>query len=165
MGTYKLSEYVETAYNKKPVERTSFDKDVIKVDERVNVFYMAISGDFLTAFPEPDHPDNKWHNAKDPYSVFDSTDAGFVSNILPVYYRTVIDAMSSNNWAEADSTLGYLKTFQNRYGAEVIPPKLKTQLEITYNNINIFKRLFPFYGADWFNFHYRSLYAGPQQES
>jgi cytochrome c-type biogenesis protein CcsB len=146
MGTYKLSEYVEAAYNKKPVERTSFDKDVIKVDERVNVFYMAISGDFLTAFPEPRHPDNKWHNTKEPYSVFDSTDADFVSNILPVYYRTVIDAMSSNNWAEADSTLGYLKTFQNRYGAEVIPQKMKTQLEITYNKINIFKKLFPFYG-------------------
>jgi len=146
MGSYKLSELVEAAYNKKPVERTSFDKDVIKVDERVNVFYMAISGDFLAAFPEPGHPNNKWHNAGNPYTVFDSTDAGFVENILPVYYRTVIEAMSSNNWADADSTLGYLKTFQERYGAEVIPSNLKTRLEITYNNINIFKRLFPFYG-------------------
>lgn len=146
MGTYKLSEHVDAAYNKKPVERTSFDKDVIKVDERVNIFYMAVSGDFLTVFPEPGHPDNKWHTAEDPYSVFDSTDAGFVTNILPVYYRDVVDAMSSNDWAQADSMLGYLKTFQDRNGAEVIPSKLKTQLEITYNNINIFKRLFPFYG-------------------
>jgi cytochrome c-type biogenesis protein CcsB len=146
MGSYKLAEQVDAAYNKKPAERTSFDKDVIKVDERVNVFYMAISGDFLAVFPEPRHPNNKWHTDNDPYSVFDSTDAGFVSNILPVYYQAVIGAMSSNDWAEADSTLGYLKTFQERYGAEIIPPKLKTQLEITYNNINIFKRLFPFYG-------------------
>jgi len=146
-GTYKLSELVDAAYNKKPVERTSLDKDVIKVDERVNVFYMTISGDFLTAFPEKGHPDNKWHNAKDPYTVFDSTDAGFVSNILPVYYQSVVKAMNSNRWAEADSTLGYLKAFQTRYGAQVIPPALKTRLEITYNNINIFKRLFPFYGA------------------
>jgi cytochrome c-type biogenesis protein CcsB len=146
-GSYKLSALVDAAYNKKPVERTSLDKDVIKVDERVNVFYMTISGDFLTAFPEKGHPENKWHNAKDPYTVFDSTDAGFVNNILPVYYRSVINAMNSNNWAEADSTLGYLKTFQARYGSRVIPPELKTRLEITYNNINIFKRLFPFYGA------------------
>jgi cytochrome c-type biogenesis protein CcsB len=147
MGTYKLADIVDAAYNKKPVQRTSLDKDVIKVDERVNVFYMAISGDFLTVFPEKSHPENKWHNAKDPYTVFDSTDAGFVSNILPVYYQSVIKAMKSNNWAEADSTLGYLKTFQTRYGAKVMPPELKTRLEITYNNINIFKRLFPFYGA------------------
>jgi cytochrome c-type biogenesis protein CcsB len=147
MGTYKLSELVEAAYNKKPVERTSLDKDLIKVDERVNVFYMAIIGDFLTAFPEKGHPGNKWHNAKDPYTVFDSTDAGFVSNILPVYYHSVINAMNSGNWSEADSTLGYLKTFQVRYGSQVMPPHLKTRLEIAYNEINIFKRLFPFYGA------------------
>jgi cytochrome c-type biogenesis protein CcsB len=146
-GTYKLSEAVNTAYEKKPVKRTSFDKDVIKVDERVNVFYMAISGDFLTTFPEPGHPNSKWHNAENPYSSFDSTDAAFVANILPVYYGAVADAMETNNWSQADSTLVYLKTFQNRYGAEVMPSKTKSNLEILYNNTNIFKRLFPIYGT------------------
>jgi cytochrome c-type biogenesis protein CcsB len=147
MGSYKLSEYVNSAYNKKPVERTSFDKDLIKVDERVNVFYMAISGDYLTAFPAPGHPGQKWHTAENPYSNFDSTDAAFVGNILPVYYRSVIDAMGSNNWSNADSTLGYLKTFQNKYGADVMPPETKSLLEVTYNKIDIFKRLFPIYGT------------------
>jgi cytochrome c-type biogenesis protein CcsB len=147
MGFYKLSEHVNTAYNKKPVERNSFDKDVIKVDERVNIFFMAISGDFLTAFPVPGHPDNKWHTAEDPYSTFDTVDAQFVGNILPVYYGTVVDAMSTNDWSQADSTLGYLKTFQNRYGLEIMPTTLKSRLEIIYNNTNIFKRLFPLYGT------------------
>jgi cytochrome c-type biogenesis protein CcsB len=145
MGFYKLSEHINAAYNKKPVERNSFDKDVIKVDERVNIFFMAVSGDFLTAFPVPGHPNNKWHNADDPYSTFDSTDAMFVGNILPVYYGAVIDAMSSNNWSQADSTLIYLKTFQNRYGAEIMPDRAKSQLEIIYNKANVFKRLFPIY--------------------
>jgi cytochrome c-type biogenesis protein CcsB len=146
MGSYKLSEYIDEAQNKKPVERTSFDKDVIKVDERVNIFFMAVQGDFLTAFPVPGHPENKWHTAKDPYSTFDTTDARFVGNILPVYYTTVVDAMSSDNWSEADTTLGYLKAFQQRYGSSIMSSDLKTKLEITYNNTNIFKRLFPFYG-------------------
>jgi cytochrome c-type biogenesis protein CcsB len=147
MGFYKLSEYINTAHNKKPVERTSFDKDVIKVDERVNIFFMAVSGDFLISFPEPGHPNKKWHTAEDPYSNFDSTDAEFVGNILPVYYGAVVDAMSSNDWSQADSTLVYLQTFQNRYGVDVMPSTLKTRLEIIYNKVNIFKRLFPIYGA------------------
>lgn len=147
MGSYKLSQHVDEAYNKKPVERNSFDKDVIKVDERVNVFYMAITGDYLTAFPVPGHPNNKWHNAEDPYSTFDTVDAEFVGNILPVYYGAVIDAMSSNNWAQADSSLGYLKTFQNRYGLDVMPSTTKSKLEVFYNNANIFKKLFPLYGT------------------
>ena len=140
MGYYLLSEHVNTALNKKPVERTSFDKDVIKVDERVNIFFMAISGDFLNIFPEPGHPNNKWHNAKDPYSTFDSTDAGFVANILPVYSSAVIQGMQTGNWAEADANLGYLKVFQEKYGNTVMPSKSKTNLEIFYNKINIFKK-------------------------
>jgi cytochrome c-type biogenesis protein CcsB len=147
MGFYKLSEHVNAAYNKKPVERTSFDKDVIKVDERVNIFYMAIMGDFLTIFPEPGHPNHKWHTPEDPYSSFDSTDAEFIANVMPLYLGAVMKAGESGNWAEADTNLGYIKIFQERYGATVIPPKAKTSLEITYNNINIFKRLFPFYGT------------------
>jgi cytochrome c-type biogenesis protein CcsB len=146
-GSYKLSDYVNTAYNKKPVERNGFDKDVIKVDERVNVFFMAVSGDYLTAFPKPGNPDQKWHTAENPYTNFDSIDAAFVENILPVYYRNVIDAMQTNNWIQADSALGYLKTFQDRYGAQIMPSKSKTLLEVTYNKIDIFKRLFPIYGA------------------
>ncbi len=152
MGFYKLSEHVNTAYNKKPVERNSFDKDVIKVDERVNIFFMAISGDFLTVFPEPGHPNHKWHSPEDPYTYFDSTDAEFISNVIPLYYNSVIKAMESGNWTEADTNLGYIKIFQDRYGATVMPHKAKTRLEIAYNNINIFKRLFPFYGAFGFLF-------------
>jgi cytochrome c-type biogenesis protein CcsB len=147
MGFYKLSEHVDEAYNKKPVERTSFDKDVIKVDERVNIFFMAVSGDFLNAFPEPGHPENKWHTANDPFSTFDTADAQFVSNILPLYYGSVVDAMSTNNWSQADSTLVYLKTFQERYGKQVMPSPMKSRLEIFYNNANVFKRLFPLYGT------------------
>ena len=152
MGTYKLSQYIETANNKKPVERNSFDKDVIKVDERVNVFYMAILGDYLTAFPEPGHPNNKWHNAEDPYSTFDSTDAAFVENILPLYAGAVNEAIMTNDWSQADTVLAYLKTFQERYGAQVMPSETKTSLEILYNNTNIFKRLFPIYGTIGFIF-------------
>lgn len=147
MGTYKLSDAVNVAYNKKPVERNSFDKDVIKVDERVNIFFMAISGDFLTVFPEPGHPNSKWHTAENPYDNFDSTDAAFVENILPVYYDAVMESMSYNDWSAADSALSYLQTFQERYGKEVMPSKAKTRLEIAYNNANIFKRLFPIYGT------------------
>ncbi|MBP6870930.1 MAG: cytochrome c biogenesis protein CcsA [Bacteroidales bacterium] len=151
-GFYKLSQHIEASSNKKPVERNSFDKDVIKVDERVNIFYMAILGDFLTAFPEPGHPNHKWHTAEKPYESFDSTDAAFVENILPLYYGAVHEAMVTNDWSQADTVLSYLKTYQQRYGEQVMPSSTKTRLEILYNNTNIFKRLFPIYGTIGFIF-------------
>ena len=43
-GGYRLSSYVEKAYAKPASERTRFDKEVIKVDERVNICYMMSKG-------------------------------------------------------------------------------------------------------------------------
>jgi cytochrome c-type biogenesis protein CcsB len=145
-GYYKLFDQINAAYAKKPAERNTFDKDVMKVDERVNIFFMAISGDFLTIFPEPGHPENKWHNPSDPYSYFDSTEALFIDNIMPMYYNAVIEAMRSDDWAPADTLLGYLKLFQNRHGESLVPAQAKLKAEILYNNINIFNRLYQLYG-------------------
>ena len=44
-GTYKLSKYVSAAYNKKPAKRGMFDKDIIAVDEKLNICYMLYNGE------------------------------------------------------------------------------------------------------------------------
>ena len=149
-GRYKLSSLIDQAYNKKPVERTSFDKDVIKVDERVNIVYMVYSGDFMRLFPIPGHPNDKWVTDDDVYDHFDSTDAGFVENILPLYYSGVNQGIQTGNWKTANEYLGYVKEFQRRYGEEIIPPVAKIKLEIAYNKFNVFKKLFPFYALTGF---------------
>ncbi len=53
-GNYKLSEQVNSAYAKAPGERNKMDKEVMKVDERVNIVYMIYKGDFLKLFPLKD---------------------------------------------------------------------------------------------------------------
>ena len=144
-GNYKLSQFVDVAYNKSPAERGSFDKDIIKVDERVNIIYMVFKGEILTIFPKSGDPDQKWYHGFNPSRVFDSVDAGFVENIQPLYYSSVSEAIVSGEWDKANEYLGYLKQFQRKYGSDVIPASNKTNLEILYNKVNIFKRLFPVY--------------------
>ena len=39
---YKLQNDLETVYSKPPSERSRFDKDLIKLDEQVNVFYQLV---------------------------------------------------------------------------------------------------------------------------
>ena len=41
--------------------------------------------------------------------------------------------------------LNGIKKFQRTYGEEVLPSSTKTSLEISFNKLNIFERLFPFY--------------------
>ena len=50
-GSYKIADEVNSAYSKAPGERNKMDKEVMKIDERVNIIYMIFKGDFLKLFP------------------------------------------------------------------------------------------------------------------
>ena len=47
---------VQESYNKKQTLRNKFDKEIINVDERVNICYQIFNGDFLKIFPIPNDP-------------------------------------------------------------------------------------------------------------
>lgn len=141
-GRYKLVDYANQAHNKKPAMRSAFDKDIIKVDERVNICYTIYTGGFLKIFPLKDDPNQSWYSTQSS-NKFDSTDIGFVSNILPMYF----EAVNNGNQNDIKQYLESIKDFQQKFGSQVAPSKTKVKLEILYNKINIFKRLFPFYGS------------------
>ncbi len=145
-GQYKISEYVERAYAKKPANQSKFDKDAMQVDERVNIFYMVYNGSFLTAFPVPGHDNYKWITPSNADQIEDEEERLFVSNIVSMYLEEVRKAVSSGNWAAADEHLGYILKFQEKYGSDIMPRPSKVNLEIFYNEFNIFKRLSGYYG-------------------
>ncbi len=140
-GSYKLNKFVEEAYNKQPQNRGKFDKDVIAVDERINLCYLIFSGGFLRLFPLANDSNNVWH----PYTkneLFSSNDSLFVTNIMSMYFNAVKSAKANDDWETATEILNYIQKFQEKYGAAVIPATYKTELEVLYNNVQIFARLF-----------------------
>ena len=143
---YLISSYVETAYSKKPAEQSKFDKEVLKVDERVNIFYMVYSGTFLRIFPVPGDENHKWVTAGESKKYFSDDEEVFVRGILPMYYGEVEKATKSGDWSTADEYLDHIKSFQKKYGSKIMPPASKVKLEILYNKVNIFKRLSGYYG-------------------
>ena len=145
-GKYLISDYVENAYAKKPSEQNKFDKEVMKVDERVNIFYMMYTGTFLNAFPVPGQPNHKWITAAESDEISKEDERLFVSSIFSMYFDEVARAVESGNWTEADKHLQYIKQYQKQNGANAVPSDKKIDLEITYNKINIFSRLAMFYG-------------------
>ena len=143
-GTYKLSKFVEEAYNKQPRNRDKFDKDVIAVDERINLCYLIFNGGFLRLFPLANDSNNVWH----PYSkneLFSSNDSLFVTNIMSMYFNTIKSAKENKDWATATEILDYIQKFQEKYGAKVIPATYKTKWEVYYNNLQPFSKLFMSY--------------------
>jgi cytochrome c-type biogenesis protein CcsB len=145
-GGYKIGDYVEKAYAKKPSLQNKFDKEVMKVDERVNIFYMVYSGTFLTVFPVPGDENHKWVGSKESTEFFTGEESLFVGGIFSMYFEEVRKAVESGNWTAANDHLDYIIQFQQKYGAKIIPSDSKVNLEIFYNKFDVFKRLSMYYG-------------------
>ena len=143
-GNYKIATQLEEAY--RAGIPNQFQKDFIEVDRRVNLLYSALEGKVLRIFPIPDDENNKWVSYPElEEAQFTGTDSLYVSNVLPLYFRSLRLAKTTQDYTEADELLESLKGFQQRYGDKVLPSEDRIQVEITYNKYDIFKKLFSWY--------------------
>ena len=140
-NTYRLRNDVQEAYSKPEAQRNRFDKEVIKVDERVNICFMIISGDLLRIFPFRDQS-GKWGKPKQavPYTKTQE-DSLFVANVL----HRIRQASVQNNISEAKRYIHSIKDYQRKYASYPLPSASKVKSEIIYYKSRIFERLFPFY--------------------
>ena len=141
MGNYKLNNLVQQSYNKKQTLRNKLDKEIINVDERVNVCYQIFNGGFLKIFPVPNDPQKTWVTHDMLPQTMKKQEIDFASNILTLYYEAYNNSITSGNWSKPDEYLGYIKKYQTTYGADIIPSNTKIKLEVIYNNWNIFGKL------------------------
>src|SRR5690606_1983386 len=143
-GSYKLSKYLEDAYQ--AAIPNQFQKDFIETDRRVNLLYNALQGNLLRIFPIPGHENNKWVSfpeAKE--SGFKGMDSLYTQQILPIYMGAIREAKQSGDYSQAKELLESIKGFQRKFGAEVVPSENKIQAEILYNKYDIFRNLFWMY--------------------
>jgi cytochrome c-type biogenesis protein CcsB len=139
-GQYKLGAKVQAAYNKKPVHQNKYDKEIIAVDERVNVIYMVFTGEFLKIFPDPKDSMHEWYSPTSQINI-NGDDSLFIKKSVVMLGQS----LAHNQIDMANNYIDGIKKYQAKFGSEVMPSKAKLKTEILYNNINIFKRLFPFY--------------------
>jgi len=144
-GNYRLNEKVQQAYNKKQTLRNKLDKEIMNVDERVNICYQIFNGDFLKIFPVPNDERKTWVTSTTLPQTMKKEEADFAGNILNMYYESYLQAEVSGNWSKADENLGYIKKYQRTYGADIIPSSTKISIEILYNEWNIFGKLAKIY--------------------
>lgn len=145
-GSYKLSSYINAAYQKKPAERGTLDKDVITTDERVNVFYMAMKFEFMRIFPIPETENKGWKAPSGPFNEFRGQDSVFVSSVFNYYLSSLKAGIKTGNYDDADLMLQGIKQFQDKKSPHQLANLDKMNFEITYNKVNIFDRLFASYG-------------------
>ncbi len=141
--SYKISNDVNEAYSKAPGERTKTDKEIMKIDERVNIVYMIYQGNFLKLFPLKDGTNN-WGSPQEALiKAVSSEDSLYLQSILPV----LADAIQTNNIASVRQVAESISGYQARFAEYDLPSDTRTNAELLYYKLSIFERLFPFYAT------------------
>ncbi|MCL6266160.1 cytochrome c biogenesis protein CcsA [Flagellimonas myxillae] len=147
-GGYKLESYLmDATITNNP---NKFQKDFIKVHERLGLLGKALDGSILKVFPLLNDENNKWISAVEfrsgQFHVSDSLYANFIKNSMPYYLGTLQSSIKTGDYSQPEKLLEAFKQNQRNHGIEVLPSETKIKAEIIYNKLDIFNRLFRYYG-------------------
>ena len=137
-GNYKIKPFVDRAYGKAPGKRTTFDKEIIKIDERINISLGIFGGHFLRIFPKNNDPDNRWYSTANKEVLFEQEDAILFRNFSKKYFNQLQESIEQQNWFDANETIQLVKGFQQQKAKSHLISISKVNWEIWYNDHPIF---------------------------
>lgn len=139
-GNYKLIDQVKAAFAKMPAFRNLYEKELINLDERVNICFMVINGEMLALFPGPTKAD-KWVAPGSTPVGLSSGDSLFVSRGFELLKETI----NGKGGVSGRQIMASIATYQAKFAASYLPSASRKNMEIFYNSLNPFKRVFPLY--------------------
>ncbi|MEM7657930.1 MAG: cytochrome c biogenesis protein ResB, partial [Bacteroidota bacterium] len=132
-GSYKLRDAVRAAHNRAQADRGKLDKELLKIDERVNILRMAFTGSLLSVVPNPSDPNNQWLSAQSDHQhqAESESDQYFhiAQNFFQAYHAALQTGIAEGSYAQADQLLTELAGFQTQQGGEIMPSATKIQSE------------------------------------
>jgi cytochrome c-type biogenesis protein CcsB len=137
-GNYKLDAKLEEAYQKSPAERNRFDKDLIKLDEQVNIVHQLIYYQMLNIFPRKDDTNHHWYAAGDDLTGFSQQDSLLLTSLFFTYLEDIQTGVKEGSWQKANESLGMIETYQAKNKTIDIDTK-KIATELKYNKMNPFR--------------------------
>ncbi len=139
-GAYKLMDQVKAAFAKMPAFRNVFEKELINLDERVNICFMVINGDMFSLFPGRTKAD-KWLAVGSSPVGLASADSLFINR----GFQLLKESLNGQGGVNSRQILASIAAYQLKNAGAYLPSESKKSVEIFYNSFNPFKRVFPLY--------------------
>ncbi|MEW7291642.1 cytochrome c biogenesis protein [Aquimarina sp. 2304DJ70-9] len=144
-GTYKLTPYLERASSTNTP--SSFEKDFLKTHEKFYLLNQALGGGILKVFPVPGDEGNKWVSPPELNEYkFTGMDSVYTRQIIQIYKQSLHQARQTGDYSKPDQYVESMKSFQKKFGSEVVPTDKKIKAEIALNKYDIFRTLYRYYG-------------------
>jgi len=150
-GEYILQDHVSRAYNTPQRDRGALEKELLKLDEKVNICNMIFSGSFMKMFPIPGDKNNTWEAPGEGHQ-HDQANESVAQRFYEAYMPTLQGAMANNDWSTANELITELGKYQQKNGGAILPAGGKVKAELFYNKAHIFGKLGSAYGLLGFAF-------------
>ena len=138
-GDYKLQEKIGEIYQKTSSERNKFEKDLLKLDEQISIFFQLLNYRMLNIFPCKDNSEHKWYAPGDNFENFNRRDSLFVSSIMSLYLSSLRIGLETGDWEKANEALNKINIFQQEKDIDSRINVKKIKAELLYNKLNIFR--------------------------
>ena len=139
---YLLAKESEKALLTKPIERGTYEKDIIKVDEKLNIIYSVFNGALLNIFPkvydEQSVDDNfKWYSPIEAMQEFSGQNQAAIGSVVRGLFNSTMDF----DWNSANNYIDMIALYQDKVGTDIKPTASKVNAEIVFNKLDIFFNL------------------------
>ncbi|WP_066359943.1 cytochrome c biogenesis protein CcsA [Aliarcobacter cryaerophilus] len=139
---YLLAKESEKALLTKPIERGTYEKDIIKVDEKLNIIYSVFNGALLNIFPkvydERSVDDNfKWYSPIEAMQEFSGQNQAAIGSVVRGLFNSTMDF----DWNSANNYIDMIALYQDKVGTDIKPTASKINAEIVFNKLDIFFNL------------------------
>ena len=139
---YLLTKESEKALLTKPIERGTYEKDIIKVDEKLNIIYSVFNGALLNIFPkvydEQSADDNfKWYSPLEAMQEFSGQNQAAIGSVV----RGLFNSTMNFDWNSANNYIDMIALYQDKVGTDIKPTASKVNAEIVFNKLDIFFNL------------------------
>ena len=126
------------SFSKRKADQSNYDKGIIEVTERFNIFTNIAYGYYTKVVPVKNDPEQRWrswiYSSEERSVEVDKT----AYALLTGYFDGVKVGLKTGDWNKADQSLENLSEYQQYWGKDIVPSEQKVNLEILYNHLNIF---------------------------
>ncbi|RXJ99879.1 cytochrome C biogenesis protein [Arcobacter sp. CECT 8989] len=137
---YILQEETQRISMISPNQRGTYEKDIVKLDERLSISYMVYNGSLFNIFPKTGAQkleNNKWYSPLDAIQGFEGDNQKAIETLVRGFLNSII----SEKWELSNKFIDMIQEYQTQVGKEVMPPKSQIDREIAFNQLQIFEKL------------------------
>ncbi len=139
-GQYKLKDPVRIAQNMNPKDQGTFEKAIIKLDEKVNISNMVFSGRLFRILPLSGDDNHTWISPAQASDINDPREL-FAMEFFPKYLTALRQSEESKDDHLPTQLLEELGNYQRKISSAVLPSNNQIKAELWLNKSSVFATL------------------------